>query len=131
MKTVPPGTNGGVSMLGLAASLFGGAFVGLVFYIAGALFVDGTPAIPQHPIIYIGALSGFVGSLIDSFLGATFQATYYNAETKQVVDVPKEKDDKLIVGMDLLSNDFVNVLSIYITMHVAAYFGPYLFLSNC
>lgn len=70
------GTNGGVSVMGLLSSLVGGCMVGLGYYMAilaslGPAVLESAP--PQWPIIVIAALAGFLGSLIDSLLGATVQ----------------------------------------------------------
>jgi len=70
------GTNGGVTFLGLVFSLLGGAVVGLGFYLSVIYFVDSSvvaAAPPQWPLILVGAFGGFVGSVIDSILGATLQ----------------------------------------------------------
>lgn len=70
------GTNGGVSLMGLLASLFGGLVVGVAYYIAlllacSAEALESSP--PQWPIVIVGVLAGLVGSLVDSLLGATLQ----------------------------------------------------------
>lgn len=70
------GTNGGVSCVGLVVSLLGGLFVGLFHYLAVIYTVDSVIlelAAPQWPIIVAGGISGLIGSVIDSILGATLQ----------------------------------------------------------
>ncbi|KAL3221873.1 hypothetical protein MRX96_029184 [Rhipicephalus microplus] len=64
---------GGVSPEGLLFSALGGAFIGLVYYLAMALFVGPSSlqaASAQWLVILVGTLAGFLGSLLDSFLGA-------------------------------------------------------------
>ncbi|XP_048881298.1 transmembrane protein 19 [Brienomyrus brachyistius] len=73
-KVVPPGTNGGVTPIGLVASLLGGMTVGVAYFISQTLFArDLNLAAPQWPIIVFGAAAGLIGSLLDSFLGASMQ----------------------------------------------------------
>uniref|UniRef100_A0A1B6MIJ3 Transmembrane protein 19 n=1 Tax=Graphocephala atropunctata TaxID=36148 RepID=A0A1B6MIJ3_9HEMI len=83
-RRVPRGTNGGVSPAGLLFSLLGGLVIGAAYYVALCYLVDTTqlahsPA--QWPVILWGAFAGLVGSLVDSFLGATIQ---FSGELQEV-----------------------------------------------
>ncbi|KAJ1964187.1 hypothetical protein GGI12_001591 [Dipsacomyces acuminosporus] len=126
LKPVPPGTNGGVSKLGLLSSFAGGATVGLaadialwIQYFAG--YRSG--ALPKIPYNLVGSLLGTLGSLIDSLLGATIQASYL-VNSKAVSDLSKEelkrlKDVKLIAGINILDNNMVNVAASLATTTIA------------
>ncbi|XP_027248187.1 transmembrane protein 19 isoform X2 [Cricetulus griseus] len=73
-EKVPVGTNGGVTVVGLASSLLGGTFVGLAYFLTQLVFVsDLDISAPQWPIIAFGGLAGLLGSVVDSYLGATMQ----------------------------------------------------------
>ena len=70
------GTNGGVTLMGSVFSLLGGGLVGLAYYLTQIFllresFLGKGP--PQWPLLIVGVLMGFLGSTIDSLLGATFQ----------------------------------------------------------
>lgn len=70
------GTNGGVSIAGTVASGLGGLIVGMSFYITLLLSVDTehiASSAHQWPVIALCTLAGFIGSLIDSLIGSTFQ----------------------------------------------------------
>ncbi|XP_030636797.1 transmembrane protein 19 [Chanos chanos] len=110
-KEVPAGTNGGVTPVGLVASLLGGATVGMAYFIAQLLFVkDLHLAVPQWPIVVYGAMAGLLGSLLDSFLGANMQYSGFDESIGKVVNY-ESKTTKRICGKPILDNNAVNLFS--------------------
>jgi uncharacterized protein (TIGR00297 family) len=115
-RKVPVGTSGGITLLGTAASTLGALCIGLVGYLL--LCVDAT-VMGRNPlglswIIPSALLSGLLGSLFDSLLGATVQGIYYCA----ACDVETEKQmhrcglrTNHLRGWRWLNNDVVNFLS--------------------
>ena len=62
------GTNGGVSSVGLWASLLGGLFIGVIFYVMTLLCAGGDTGARQAQqwlVIVVAGLSGLVGLLVD------------------------------------------------------------------
>lgn len=104
-KQVPAGTSGGVSLLGTLATTAGAALVGLI----GWLF---TPALPAGTMIVAVTAAGLVGSLFDSFLGATVQAIYrdphLNKETEKIVLDENGYPTAPVRGWEWMNNDMVN-----------------------
>ena len=137
IRKVPRGTNGGITILGTAASAAGGLFIGLVYWVFSLDVVTGF-ADPHHqyPIIVVGLISGFIGSVYDSILGGLLQATYYS-KRRQCIVKGKPMSDTLagddeivhICGINVLSNEVVNFISIAMTMITIAYIAPVLFMS--
>ncbi|XP_004932076.1 transmembrane protein 19 [Bombyx mori] len=111
-KKVPRGTNGGVTFIGTVFSGLGGFVIGLSQYFVLYLFSDKSSwdyAPPQWPIILMGTISGLLGSLVDSILGATLQFSGLNKEGKIVnhsYDAVKH-----ISGWNILDNHSVNLIS--------------------
>ncbi|ARU59745.1 hypothetical protein CBW65_00800 [Tumebacillus avium] len=108
LKPVAPGTSGGVSGLGLLASLFGGLFIGASAWLL--TFVTGQP-MSFGELLLIGGVSGLAGSLFDSLLGATLQAmfkcTVCGKETERREHCGQQT--ALHRGLPVLSNDLVNL----------------------
>jgi uncharacterized membrane protein len=64
-------------------------------------------------MLLVCVISGGLGSLIDSLMGALFQGTY--VDSKRKVFNSKRTGAKLVHGTDLLSNTQVNMISSVLT----------------
>ncbi|XP_067932010.1 transmembrane protein 19-like [Watersipora subatra] len=118
LSPVPKGTNGGVSLAGTVASAFGGLLVGAAFYMSVIVLAVGDQSVEQTmlsqwPIMVVCGVAGILGSLIDSFLGATLQYSGV-AQDGCVVECP-EPGVSYISGNAILDNHSVNFLSSLIT----------------
>ncbi|XP_031152804.1 transmembrane protein 19 [Sander lucioperca] len=110
-KEVPAGTNGGVTPVGLVASLLGGLVVGAAYYVTQLLLVgDLNLADPQWPIIVYGGVAGLLGSMLDSFLGAHMQYSGFDASIGKVVSY-ESATTRRICGKPILDNNAVNLFS--------------------
>lgn len=111
LQRVPPGTNGGVSALGLAAALVGGATLAIVAALAGGSAPD---------LSLVAAFVGFslLGSVIDSLLGATLQLSMYDPKTGKVSG-RRTTGAVLVCGRNVLDNHAVNLLSNALTTAIA------------
>ena len=127
-RTVPAGTNGGVTVFGTVMSVLGGALMGL-----GTAWMDwcsGITPVPILRLVLLGSLCGLVGSMLDSILGATIQATFQNPDDGLIHHGEAPKGYKHICGVNILSNAQVNLLSICITSALGGWvFGPWMFTS--
>lgn len=124
---MPPGTNGGVTLQGFFWSAFGGMLMS-----TGTLLMDVLSGIQVSALntLCFGSACGLLGSLLDSLLGATLQATYYDPDKKLIhccsdeIVSNKSKVDHLH-GWNILSNVQVNLVSVLITTLVGGfYLGP-------
>lgn len=117
-RKVPVGTNGGITVGGTLWSCMGGALMGVFTISMDTVSGIFPPSMSVIIIILYGALMGGLGSWIDSVLGATLQATYFDADTKQVVPYPRSSNTKHlqhISGRDVLTNEQVNLVSVALT----------------
>jgi|ERR1719434_595813 len=110
-RYVPKGTNGGVSSVGTAASLAGGVFIGFVFW----ALARGANRNQLPPLLALGAAGGLGGSVLDSLMGATLQASYWREDVQRVVSHQYKGEAEHIVGYELLSNHGVNLWSATLT----------------
>lgn len=104
-KRVEKGTSGAISVFGTFAALLGAAVIGLLAVILlpngnGSLFI-------------LVTLSGLLGSLVDSVLGATVQAIYFcPTDKKETEKHPLHTCGTPTIqirGWKWLNNDWVNV----------------------
>jgi uncharacterized protein (TIGR00297 family) len=126
-RRVPPGTNGGVTVAGMLWSLLGGAAIGLLTAAMDA--VSGIEPLRVFRLTLYGAVMGWLGSACDSLVGATLQATYWDAEKKLIhhhADRPVTA--KHIAGINLLNNEQVNFVSMVLAAWIGGWMlGPVLF----
>ena len=111
-RVVPPGTNGGVTLLGTLA----GACAGLVIGLFGAFSYDAGGVTFQGSIVALGIAAGVVGSAIDSLIGATLQYSGRDKKTGAIVsDSAPPKNNKNIESVGarfaVLSNTQVNLVT--------------------
>ncbi|KAI8390076.1 integral membrane protein DUF92-domain-containing protein [Blakeslea trispora] len=119
MEKVPPGTNGGVSTLGLAASLAGGALVG--FSAALTLYLEQACYGFAWELIVLGSFAGVGGSMIDSILGATVQESIYSEDQKKIVSEKRQGESiRVICGSPILDNHQVNLVTSVVTTMLCA-----------
>jgi uncharacterized protein (TIGR00297 family) len=105
LQRVEPGTSGGITAEGLAASVGGALSVGLAWSLVGGDW-QGLP---------VAIVAGTCGSLIDSWLGATLQALYRcpacGVMTEESVHTACGGSTELVKGQRWVSNDTVNALA--------------------
>ncbi|EMS52064.1 Transmembrane protein 19 [Triticum urartu] len=120
-KRVRKGTNGGVTIDGLLAAAAAGCSIGLAFVLLGFLTTQCASDVfwRQLLVIPLATAAGLCGSLIDSLLGATVQYSGYCRVRKKVVGVDGPTVTR-ISGMNILDNNGVNVVSIFLTSLLTA-----------
>ena len=119
LQAVPPGTNGGVSLLGIAAAAGGGVLMGVSYFVLQLLdsSLGLAPCIPSAcladaALIPLALCAGVLGSLLDSLLGATLQYSGFDERSKKLTSVAPRGEAaqwvKRVCGRNVLSNTGVN-----------------------
>ncbi|TIA85478.1 hypothetical protein E3P99_03985 [Wallemia hederae] len=151
-KTVPPGTNGGVSAFGTLVSGLGGLLMGLTAVISltiedsscfGDSYSFGQALISAKSVklLCLSGVAGLFGSLLDSLMGATLQRTLLHKERGKILtdgsdpafarmydgaQRSKSKETaevRLVAGFNVLSNTQVNFFSSLCTALLTAVVG--------
>jgi len=108
-KRVEKGTSGAVSALGTVVSLVASLFIILV---ASFLF-----SLNSFSLLIFTTIFGYLGSALDTLLGATIQARYSCVKCKITTEKTMHCNLKTTLnkGMKWCNNDIVNFLSIFLT----------------
>lgn len=99
-KPMQRGLSGGVSLTGLAAGLTGSLLLAIL----------ALPEFGWKGVIFVGAL-GFLGSVIDSILGAAFQRKYLGTGG-EMQDRPHYHNEQPLKGYNFITNSAVNLISL-------------------
>lgn len=107
-QVMETGLSGGVTAMGLWASLAGSALIAMVYGVFSGIIHGFSPVLLG--LVLLCTLGGYSGSLIDSILGELFQAKYKTINA-DVVEVATSSQDLLIQGFSWFDNNLVNFLS--------------------
>lgn len=121
LKPVLRGLSGGVSGLGMLASLGGALMIGLIYWIFQ------NPNVSMDLFLIIVSL-GVLGGIVDSILGDLIQAKYLNIKTNTLTEkrLTHEQPNRLIKGFAWVNNDWINFMSIFV-VNVVLFIGWILF----
>jgi uncharacterized protein (TIGR00297 family) len=112
-REIPRGTSGGISPLGLFSATAGALFIGLWFAV-GYVAVQGWNPGEIGPMVAAITGGGFLGSVVDSILGATVQAQYWDHHREKFTERRHDATgaaNRLVRGFHLFTNDAVNAVS--------------------
>lgn len=107
-RPMTPGLSGAISPLGLASGLLGAVLIALCVW--GCFLPMSSMSVFAASVI---ALSSFAGCLLDSVLGATVQAHYYDEANDCITERPIVDGRALPLerGLRWVDNDMVNLVS--------------------
>jgi len=106
-KIVTPGISGGITITGLIISFLGALFISIIAIILNV------GDISSFKIILIGSISGLLGSISDSVLGAVIQGKYRCTKCNIITDdsIHHGESAILISGSSYINNNIVNVVA--------------------
>ena len=116
-RKVPPGTSGGITVLGTLATFLGGLVIGLTAWLlvlGRAALQPGTDWLNFWWVLPAAGLAGLVGSLADSLMGATVQAMYSQNGTGKETEKKFDRQGQPNTfrrGWPFMNNDAVNFSS--------------------
>lgn len=113
-KPVEKGLSGGISLLGFVAGIFGSFLISILAF----------PEYGYTGLVLVFTL-GFVGTIIDSILGAAIQRKYLSIDGI-IQDKPNYSGEKPLKGLRLVSNNIVN----YLSLSIVSLLGVFYYLIN-
>ena len=119
-KAMEKGLSGAVSIIGIIASLIGAAAISLLFV---TLYYMNNPfeilVFFEYAMIIL--IAGFLGTILDSYLGAFLQAKYKDLKTGKIKEfIINTENYILISGKKIITNNTVNFIMI-LTISIVTY----------
>jgi len=112
LKKVSAGTSGAISLMGSIAAIAGSVVITIIGYYS-AILMELPYQISTYLIFIIPA--GFLGSMTDSFIGATLQSQYQCEKCLKITEkeIHCNKNSRLIKGFKFIDNDVVNFIATF------------------
>lgn len=106
-KKMERGMSGGVSLLGTISALLTSIVVATIVFSVGEIGLKGW---------WVTAVSAFLGTIVDSVLGAGLQGAYRCTKCNKFTERKEHCGEKtlLVKGFKIIDNDVVNVVSLFI-----------------
>ncbi|KAK6534629.1 hypothetical protein TWF281_005936 [Arthrobotrys megalospora] len=95
LKVVPPGTNGGVTLTGFTAGTVGSIFIAFVSVLLVPFSAENSDLQFKATLAGVVATAGVIGTIVDSLLGATLQASVIDVKAGKIVE--SEGGEKVLV----------------------------------
>lgn len=110
-KPVNKGESGGITVLGITFSFLGSLFISIIFYVGYLLLYKTTKN--ALLLLFLCTLGGFLGSIIDSYLGALIQGKFICNQCGKYTEkkLHHGKPTKHIGGIKIFDNNLVNFTS--------------------
>lgn len=110
-KKTMKGQSGAISLLGTLAAFLGALFISLIFIIEYAFSFGWTNKLIFYFLIAL--LCGFIGSIVDSILGATIQTKYKCKVCGKITEKRYHHNIETlhVKGFKIINNDVVNFMS--------------------
>lgn len=117
-KILPKGKSGGVTLLGIGASLGGAGMIAGAYWVCFSLLHRQLEPL-MIPVIIL--LSGMLDSVYDSLLGASLQASFRCRVCGQQTEKNShhQQPTQLVQGIGWFTNDWVNLVSGILTVLVS------------
>lgn len=111
-KKTERGMSGAISLLGIMAALCGSILIAFTFLIGYIIILGGLAPLGIKYAIII-SITGFFGSIVDSYLGALVQAKYKCSICGKITEKKFHhgRETIHIIGIKFINNDVVNFIS--------------------
>ncbi len=119
-KKMEKGLSGAISIIGIIASLMGAVAISLLY--SGLYFISNSFDMMMFvEFLTVITVAGFLGSILDSYLGVLLQAKYQDLKSGKIKEfITNTENYILISGKKIITNNAVNFIMV-LTISIITY----------